>query len=409
MNDQDSPEEIERGIKRTRADISRALNNLQQRLSPSSLIGEALTSAKVGSALRSARSGTADFATSLGRAMGHNPLPVLLTGIGVAWLAFSSRSGENGERRRQVASHHRDASPAPMPREDLSAPGEREDPSRGPVYEQSQSETFLSSPDDETSSREFGTAEVGKGSASAAAAEPLDTRTDAEVTEQLKAAAARKRAIGQRAAERARGAAASVSGQVGRVSQALSRGVEHMTGALRGGGGAAYQTTKDVAQRATDAARQVPVRVGSVAQSTGSFIRESPIISGTIAVALGAALALMIPSSRRERRMIGDASDEVKSSVRQAVEEKVERAKDVVRTATEAAADAARKEATGKGREPAAGGAGAPTQERPPEAVEIPGSIRHAGKPAASASPEPAAESRRVGSDEPTPLSPAAE
>lgn len=341
--------------------------------------------------------------------MSHNPMPVLLTGIGVAWLALSSRSGENGERRRQAASHHRDRSPAPMPREDLSARAEREDASRGPVYEQSQSETFHSSPGDETSSRECGTAEMGKGSASAAAAEPLDTRT-AEVNEQLKAAAARKLtgAIGQRAAESVRRAAASASGQVGRVSQSLSRGVEHMTGALRGGG-AAFQTTKDVAQRATDAARQVPVRVGSVAQSNGSFIRESPIISGTIAVALGAALALMIPSSRRERRMIGDASDEVKSSVRQAVEEKVERAKDVVWTATEAAADAARKEATGKGREPAAGGAGTPTREQPPEAVEIPGSIRHAGKPAASASPEPATESRRIDSDEPTPLSPAAE
>jgi hypothetical protein len=49
--------------------------------------------------------------------------------------------------------------------------------------------------------------------------------------------------------------------------------------------------------------------------------------------ALGAALALMIPSSSRERRLIGETSDEVKSSVRQAVEEKVEQAKDVVRRA----------------------------------------------------------------------------
>jgi hypothetical protein len=163
-----------------------------------------------------------------------------------------------------------------------------------------------------------------------------------------------------------------------------------MTGAVKGGGGAAYRTTKDVADRATYAARQVPARVGSVAQSTGSFIQENPVISGAIAVGLGAALALMIPSSRRERRLIGEASDEVKSSVRQTVEEKVERAKNVVRTAAEAAADAARKEATGnKGREPAgADAAGNETAGAPASSgVDIPTGSRPAtaGEAAATA------------------------
>jgi hypothetical protein len=355
MSDHDSPEEIEREIEQTRAHISRTLNELQQRLSPSSLIGETLTSARVGSALRSAGSGTADFATGLGRAMSQHPLPALLTGIGIAWLAFSSRTGENDAPRRAAAYY--DAGRMPVPREDPGPPAEREDPSRSPTYGEAEEET--------------GNGGEGIASAGAGSAEPLDTRTDAEVTEELKAAAARKRAsgIGKRAAERARDTAASLSGQVGRVSQTLSRGVERMTGAVKGGG-AAYRTTKDVAQRATYAARQVPTRVGSAAQSAGNFIQENPIISGAIAIALGAALALMIPSSRRERRLIGEASDEVKASVRETVEEKVERAKDVVRTAAEAAADAARKEATGRGSdsgpaEPAAGEpAGTPTEEQ---------------------------------------------
>jgi ElaB/YqjD/DUF883 family membrane-anchored ribosome-binding protein len=240
-------------------------------------------------------------------------------------------------------------------REDLSPQVEREDPSRGPSYEQSESATLGSGSGGEASSGEFGTAGTREGSAGAGGAGPLDTRTDAEVTEELKAAAARKRdsSIGQRT----RGAAASVSGQVGRVSQTLSRGVERMTGAVKGGGGAAYRTTKDVTQRATSAARQVPTRVGSVAQTTGTFVQENPIISGAIAVALGAALALMIPSSRRERRLIGEASDEVKSSIRQAAEEKVEQAKDLVQTAAEAATDAARNAVTGKPGEPAAASA----------------------------------------------------
>jgi hypothetical protein len=221
MNDYDSPEVIERDIEQTRADISRTLTNLQQRLSPSSLIGETLTSAKVGSALRSARSGTAEFATSLGRAMSHHPLPVLLTGIGIAWLVYSSRSAGNGERKRRLTSYDPDL--APTPSEDLGAPMHREDPSRVPTYQQSENETLGSNPGGEASSGEFGTAEMGKGGAGAGDAEPLDTRTDAEVTEQLKAAAASKhaRGVGQRPAERARGATASLSGRVGRVSERL--------------------------------------------------------------------------------------------------------------------------------------------------------------------------------------------
>ena len=49
---------------------------------------------------------------------------------------------------------------------------------------------------------------------------------------------------------------------------------------------------------------------------------ENPIVSGAVAVALGAALALMIPSTRRERKLIGEASDEVKASVREGVAER---------------------------------------------------------------------------------------
>jgi hypothetical protein len=343
MSDGDSPEEIERDIERTRADISRTLNTLQQRLSPSSLISETLGSAAMGSALRSARSGTADFATSLGRAMSQNPLPVLLTGIGIAWLLFS-RSGANSERRRQSVTHDRGRAPSAIPGEELSRAVEREDPSRDPTYELAEDE-IVGSGSGGSSSGTGGGNTAGYG-----ASEPLDTRTDAEVTEELKAAAARKRArgVGHRAAERTRGAVASVSGRVGRVSQTLSRGVDRMTGAMKGSGGGAYRTTRDVAERATSAARQVPARVGGIAQSTGSFIQENPIVSGAIAVALGAALALMIPPSRRERELIGEASDEVRSSVREAVKEKVERAKDVVATTAEAAADAARKEANGE-------------------------------------------------------------
>ena len=93
--------------------------------------------------------------------------------------------------------------------------------------------------------------------------------------------------------------------------------------------------------------RHVPERVGGAYQSAGSFVQENPIISGALAAALGAALALIIPSTRRERKLVGEASGEIKASVREAVEETVDRAKEVVRDASEAATDAVRRVAKG--------------------------------------------------------------
>lgn len=358
MNDHGSPEEIERDIERTRADISRTLNDLQQRLSPGSLIGDALNSVAVGSALRSARAGTADFAAGLGHAISRNPLPVLLTGIGIAWLLFSRSRENSGDRSPRMAADKRHRMSQPAPSEDRDASVERADPSRDFTDNRAEDDVLGSGRDHEGRSADFHSSaensELG-GAGPSAGSEPLDTRTDAEVTEQLKTAAAQRsaRGIGQQARARTRGAAAAVSDRVGRVSQTLSQGVDRMTGAIRGSGGTAYQTTKHVAEKATSAAQRVPARVGSAARSAGSFIEENPILSGGIAIALGAALALIIPPSRRERQLMGEASDQVKSSVRQAVKDKVEHAKDVAATAAEAAAEAARKEAGGEGGEPA--------------------------------------------------------
>lgn len=350
MSDHESPEEIERDIERTRADIDRTLNDLQYRLSPNTLMNKALGSARVKTTLQSAGSGTAGIAANLGRTMRSNPIPVLLAAIGLTWLAFSSSSG-NGKRKRQLTDYDSDDLATRVYDEGSDELLGREDPSRGPRYEHVNDPTlrFGATPGPaKMKAHNPGTSDwSADNNSSGELNEPLDPRTDAEVTEELRLRASQRR--GSRIRERARGVAASVSGRVGRVSETLSEGVERMSGVMKSSGGT-YETTRGVAGRATQAVRQVPARVGGAYESAGDFIQENPIISGAVAVALGAALALMIPSTRRERKLIGEASDQVKASVREGVAETVDRAKDVVRSATEAAADAARKEAA-KGHE----------------------------------------------------------
>jgi ElaB/YqjD/DUF883 family membrane-anchored ribosome-binding protein len=76
-NAQRDPAELEREIDETRADISRVIDALGERLSPGQLLDQALGMVK-------AHGG--EFAGNLGRTAKYNPVPLLLTGVGLAWL-----------------------------------------------------------------------------------------------------------------------------------------------------------------------------------------------------------------------------------------------------------------------------------------------------------------------------------
>ena len=76
-NAQRDPAELEREIDETRADISRVIDALGERLSPGQLLDQALGMVK---------SHGGEFAGNLGRTAKYNPVPLLLTGVGLAWL-----------------------------------------------------------------------------------------------------------------------------------------------------------------------------------------------------------------------------------------------------------------------------------------------------------------------------------
>src|SRR5690606_23100837 len=77
----DRPEDYERELARDRAEIGETIEAIQHRLSPGQLLDQALGYVRtnggeaVGSVMRSAR---------------QNPWPLLLTGIGLAWLMTST-------------------------------------------------------------------------------------------------------------------------------------------------------------------------------------------------------------------------------------------------------------------------------------------------------------------------------
>ena len=83
-DDDRSPEEIERDLARTRAQLDQTLDAIQSKLTPGELFEEGLTFFK--------QSGTGD---RMLRTVRENPLPVLVIGVGLLWLLVA------GSRRRR--------------------------------------------------------------------------------------------------------------------------------------------------------------------------------------------------------------------------------------------------------------------------------------------------------------------
>jgi len=77
------PDQILAEIDRTRGAMDRTLSEIEQRLSPRRILDEGFDYVR--------NSGATEFAQNLGGAAKQNPLPVVLAGIGIAWLMTLGR------------------------------------------------------------------------------------------------------------------------------------------------------------------------------------------------------------------------------------------------------------------------------------------------------------------------------
>lgn len=94
----ENSEAIKRRIEGTREAMDETLDELGNRLNPHSILDDAMeffkspqaqaTAKKTGGAINA-------FAQNLGRQIRDNPIPTLLVGAGLAWMAFNSRDDED--------------------------------------------------------------------------------------------------------------------------------------------------------------------------------------------------------------------------------------------------------------------------------------------------------------------------
>ncbi len=85
-NENNSPDSLEREVDEARARVGRTANELSDRLSPGELLDQALGMA---------REHAGEFSRNLGAQVKSNPLPMILTSVGISWMMMSSRN--NGQ------------------------------------------------------------------------------------------------------------------------------------------------------------------------------------------------------------------------------------------------------------------------------------------------------------------------
>ncbi|MEZ5866293.1 MAG: DUF3618 domain-containing protein [Geminicoccaceae bacterium] len=267
---------LEREVDAERAKVSRTIDALQSKMSIGHVVDQ-VTEA-VG-----AHGG--DVARNLGRQMRDNPLPLLLTGIGLAWLMAGS-----GPRSPDLDYD---------PDEDLD---EGDDLYAAPSYPR----------------------RTVTGTERPLGARPFDSGVSSHGSDPLRPH--------EYAGEETHGIADTVRDAAGKVQDKASGLAEAAGDFGRRVSGTLGDTASSISDRVgggADAARRTAAHVGHAAARRGRhaqegitrMMEEQPLVFGALALAIGAAVGGALPRTRTEDEWVGAQSDRLKDAAGSMVKE----------------------------------------------------------------------------------------
>lgn len=314
-----SPEEIERQIEATRQNLSQTLEALQQRLDPNDLLNEAVSYLK---------GNGADMGRKLVQSVRDNPVPVLLIGAGISWLALGG--GRSGRRYREI--DYRDY------------PGHVDDyGEEGPDFGGAvgyESGAYHGSPE----SREQEHAGIGQRAKEAwRSTKEKISSTGAKVKERTSTMVERisdRNPLGHHeqgepvSGMHSQGEQGVLGEKARQVGERAGEAYHQLTEKSQG----LYQRSRE---RASRMAHRVRERYGESGQSMRSMMEEHPLAMAAIGIGIGAFLGAVLPTSRREERMMGDARHDLREGLMETGREQFEK----MRGAAERTAQSIREQA----------------------------------------------------------------
>jgi len=296
-HDHKTAAELERDIEARRMSIEHKVDELANRLSPGQLLDEALRMTRNGPA--------ADFVQNMGRSVVNNPIPVALLASSMAWLAI-----------RPEGIHAADGRDEDMSRR-----------SRGDGY------AAHGSGRDEMG-EEYPVAVIKGSYLRRVGVEPSSEQEGHSHTSFADEAGRKFRALTDAAGNRA----GHFSDESGRMFRGFIDETGHRVTDFRDEAGKRLQEAGDWASHiwetasdragnlgrrlreggqniggmASDARHAVQSGGGQAVHAVDDFMHNQPLVSGAIAFAVGAVLAGMLPRTKQEDEVFGEASDTLK-------------------------------------------------------------------------------------------------
>ena len=295
----ESPEALEREVNAERGRVAETLDALQEKMSVGNIVDDVV---------RSFSRYGGDMAGNLGRQVRSNPLPLILTGIGLAWLMTSS--GRDRYRYRE---------------DDYLWDTDDDD-----IYDE-----------DFVGTRRYGAAGAVRPYGTAGVAGPYgETHRD----------------TGPGTGDRIRSATGSAASSVGGAASSAARGVGSAASSAASGIGSAASGAANAAssgargayygaRHAGESVREGAYRAGRGAYDAGLYsvrrlddmIHDHPLAMGALALAAGAAIGGALPRTRTEDEYLGEYSDHAKEAARETYERESEKARRVAGAVAEEA------------------------------------------------------------------------
>lgn len=155
------------------------------------------------------------------------------------------------------------------------------------------------------------------------------------------------------AAESVKGKMQDAKSNLAGTAQSTKSKLSRSTGRTQHGGSNMKERYENARYKSSEAARNMregyQQRTHQMRHQANSLIEERPLALVAIGFGVGAALGLMLPSTERENRLMGDARDNLKERVTEEGHEQFERAREKVEAAAEAAREKVQEETDNAG------------------------------------------------------------
>jgi uncharacterized protein YjbJ (UPF0337 family) len=329
-HDDPSSNEIRADIDHTRQAVGDKIDQLQARLDPSRLKAQAQETVQemitdtANSVTDYVRTHRDDMVTSLADAARRNPLPTALVGLGVGWLILESIAG--GKNREEWAYERRSYSPRRarsgyqgnydrnLYGRDAYSPGEAEYSSEyfaGDYTDEYGNYTPSTYPvDAESQRRHAGNGKHHGNPLAKAAGAVKDTVSD--VTGEIKE---RMSDAGQEIKDRVSDVKDRVGDRMGEAKDRMENRMENTMGIMRHQAGDMGDRGQRTLQRAGYQMEEWQARARYEGRRRGQQVirnlEDNPLTYGALALAAGAALAILLPQTRTENRAFGEMRDQV--------------------------------------------------------------------------------------------------